>query len=33
MKGSLTIDQIKRKLELMKDYMKIFEVLDSGYSK
>ena len=33
MKGSLTIDQIKRKLELMQDYMKIFEVLDSGYSK
>ena len=33
MKGNLTIEQIKKKLELMKDYLVVFAVLDSGLSK
>ena len=32
-KGSLTLDQKKRKLHLMKDYMKTFEIIDEGLTK
>ena len=32
-KGSITLDQIRRKLNLMKDYLKTFEIIDEGLTK
>ena len=33
MKGALPIDQINKKVELLSDYMRTFEKIDSGYTK
>ena len=32
-RGSLTLDQIRFKLSLLKDYMKVFEVIDEGLTR
>ena len=32
-KGHLTLDQIKVKISLLKDYIKVFEVIDEGITR